>query len=115
MTRGAALKFIAAAFILGIAAWLWLKPRVIEAAEADVIAKQAAVRFVTASGEPVVHFGKARRLEWPDGWEFIWSYRLCPADASLRIFVPLSGRGVRITEQPDCSARHGFGVKPILV
>lgn len=114
MSLSAVLKLLAAAFILGVAAWLWSRPRVIEEAEADLIAKQAAVRFVTSSGEPVVHFGKARRLAWPDGWEFVWSYRPCPDDSSLRIFVPLTGRGVRITEQPDCSG-DGLGVKPIRV
>jgi len=115
MSRTAVLKFVAAAVILCIAAWWWMRPRVIEAAEADIIAKQAAVRFVSSSGEPVVHFGKARRLAWPDGWEFVWSYRLCPDESALRIFVPTSGHGVRITEQPDCSGRHGLGIKPILV
>lgn len=115
MRLAAVLKLVAAAFILGIAAWLWLKPRVIDEAQADNIAKQAAVRFVSSSGEPVVHFGKARRLTWPDGWEFVWSYRPCPADSALRIFVPTSGHNVVITEQPDCSGDHGLGVRPILV
>lgn len=115
MTRWAALKLIAAGLILGVAVWLWFKPRVIDEAQADSIAKAAAVRFVSSSGEPVVHFGKARRLAWPDGWEFVWSYRPCPDDSALRIFVPMSGRGVRITEEPDCSGDHGLGVRPIRV
>lgn len=113
MTRRALLQFALAAAILGFAAWLWLRPRTIDEPTADALAKAAAVRFTSSSGEPVVHFVKARRLAWPDGWEFIWVYRPCPDDAALRIFVPRSGQGVRITEQPDCTAYHGFGIKPV--
>ena len=100
--------------MFALSGWLWLRPHLIDQAAADAIAKATAVRYAAATGEPVVHFGRARRLDWPDGWEFVWRYRPCPDAAALRVFVPLSGRGVSITEAPDCTADHGFGVRPVL-
>ena len=107
MTRGAALTLILALTIFGAAAWLWLHTRTIETAQADAIAKAMAVRFAAGTGEPVVHFGSAHRVAWPDGWEFVWSYRPCPETAALRVFVPLDGRHARYTQTPDCEARTG--------
>lgn len=112
--RGPVPKLLLAAALLAFAAWLWLRPREIDEASADALAKATAVRFAANMGEPVVHFGKARRIVWPDGWEFVWGYRPCP-DAALRVFVPLDGRHIRVTQQPDCGAAHGFGVTPVLV
>ena len=114
MTRAAGLKLLLAALLLGAAAWLWQhrRPRDLDAAAADAVAKATAVRYAAATGEPIVHFGTARRYAWPDGWEFVWRYRPCPDDAALRVFVPLSGRGVRVTERPDCAAKR---VKPRVV
>ncbi len=109
MTRASAFKLLLAALLVGIAAWLWVRraPGDLDIAAADAVAKATAVRYAAATGEPIVHFGTARRFAWPDGWEFVWRYRPCPADAALRIFVPLSGRGIRITERPDCTPRRG--------
>ena len=108
MTTGAALKLILGLTLFGAAAWLWLRPHTIETAQADAIAKAMAVRFAAGTGEPVVHFGTARRFSWPDGWEFVWTYRPCPHTAALRVFVPLDGRHARFTETPDCDAKTGF-------
>ena len=104
MMRGAALKLTLAALLFAVAGWLIWHPREIDTATADAIAKTAAVRFAATSGQPVVHFGSARRFAWPDGWEFVWTYRPCPAATALRIFVPLSGHGIEVTQQPDCQA-----------
>lgn len=111
MTRGAAFKLGLGVVLIGLAVWLWLRPRAIEAAQADVIAKAMAVRYATGTGEPVSHFGRARRFAWPDGWEFVWVYRPCAGDTALRVFVPSTGRGARITEAPDCT--RGLGVAPV--
>ena len=108
MIHGAALKLILALTLFGAAAWLWLHPRTIETTQADAIAKAMAVRFAAGTGEPVVHFGTARRVAWPDGWEFVWTYRPCPEIAALRVFVPLDGRRPRFTQTPDCEARTGL-------
>lgn len=112
--RRAVLMLIAGVLLFAEAGWLWLRPRVIDMAQADTIAKQVAVRFAANTGQPVAHFGKARRIAWPDGWEYVWTYRPCPDDAALRVFVPVAGRHVRVTEAPDCTAGVGFGVKPVL-
>ncbi len=108
MSRGAAAKLLLGALFGLVAAWLWWQrpPRDLDVAAADALAKAAAVRFAASTGEPIVHFGTARRYAWPDGWEFVWRYRPCPDDAALRVFVPLSGRGVRVTERPDCQPRR---------
>lgn len=112
--RGAVLMLVTGLVLFAVAGWLWLRPRTIEITEADVIAKQVAVRFAAISGQPVAHFGRAWRITWPDGWEYVWSYKPC-AEASLRVFVPVSGRRVHVTETPDCDAGAGFGVMPVLV
>lgn len=113
MTRGAAIRLTLGLAMIGVAMWLWLRPKTIEVAEADAIAKAYAVRYAAATRQPVAHFGRARRIAWSDGWEFVWSYRPCPADTALRVFVPLAGRGARITQSPDCEA-PGLGASPVL-
>lgn len=113
MTRGAGIRLALGLTLIGVALWLWLRPKTIEVAQADAIAKAFAVRYAAATRQPVVHFGRARRITWPDGWEFIWTYRPCPADTSLRVFVPLAGRGARITQSPDCEAPP-LGKSPVL-
>ena len=113
MTRGAAFKLGLGVTLIVIAVWLWVRPRSIEVAEADAIAKAMAVRYAAGTGQPVSHFGRARRIAWPDGWEFSWIYRPCADATMLRVFVPSAGRGARITEAPDCDA--SFGVAPIEV
>ena len=112
MTRGAGIRLGIGLVLIAAALWLWLRPRTIDVAQADAIAKAFAVRYAAASGQPVVHFGRARRFVWPDGWEFIWSYRPCPTDTALRVFVPLVGRGARITQTPDWEA-PGLGAVPV--
>lgn len=112
MLRGPLPKLLLAAVVLALAGWLWLRPRPIDEASADALAKATAVRFAAYAGEPVMHFGKARRIAWPDGWEFVWSYRPCP-QAALRVFVPLDGRHIRVTQRPDCAAPDGFGLAPV--
>lgn len=114
MTRTAALKLTLGIVLIAVSAWLWLRPRVIDEAQADAVAKAMAVRYAAAAGEPIVHFGKARRVAYDDGWEFVWRYRPCPDDAALRVFVPRTGIKPRYTEQPDCGAQRGFGLKPQL-
>ena len=111
MTRGAAIRLGLGVVLIGIALWLWLRPRTIEVAQADAIAKAYAVRYAAATGQPVSHFGRARRVAWPDGWEFVWLYRPCPADTALRVFVPSAGVGARITQLPDCAS--SLGVVPV--
>jgi len=112
VSRSAALKLALGITLIGVALWLWLRPRTIEVAQADAIAKAYAVRYAAATGQPVLHFGRARRFAWPDGWEFVWSYRPCPTETALRVFVPLAGHGARITQSPDCAAT-GPGVTPV--
>ena len=115
MTRLASAMLALGVLLFALSGWLWLRPRPIDEPGADAIAKATAVRFAASTGQPVAHFGRARRIAWPDGWEFVWRYRPCPDTASLRVFVPLSGRGVLVTEAPDCAADHGPGVRPTLV
>ena len=115
MTRAAAIKLILGGILIALSAWIWLRPRDIDEEQADAVAKAMAVRYAATTGEPVMHFGRARRVVYPDGWEFVWSYRPCPDDASLRVFVPRNGHRPRYTEQPDCAARTGFSVKPVSV
>lgn len=112
MTRGAAIRLTLGFAMIGVALWLWLRPRVIEVAQADAIAKAYAVRYAAATRQPVSHFGRARRIVWPDGWEFVWTYRPCPADTALRVFVPTEGHGARITQSPDCE-EPGLGTTPV--
>ena len=109
MTGWAGLKLLLGALLLGCAVAIWQRqhPHDIDAAAADAVAKATAVRYAAATGEPIIHFGPARRYTWPDGWEFIWRYRPCPDEAALRVFVPLSGRGVRVTQRPDCAPARG--------
>jgi hypothetical protein len=109
------LMLVTGLLLFAAAGWLWVRPRTIEITQADAIAKQVAVRFAAVSGQPVAHFGRARRITWPDGWEYVWSYKPCPDEASLRVFVPVAGRRIRITQAPDCEAGTGFGVKPVRV
>lgn len=111
MSRAAGIKFGLAALCLAAALVLWLRPREIDVDRANDVAKAAAVRYAALTGQPVVHFGRARRIAWPDGWEYTWRFRPCPGDAALRVFVPRSGRGTRVTQQPDCAAT-GPGIAP---
>lgn len=111
MTRGAAFKLGLGLTLIAVAVWLWVRPRTIEVAQADGIAKAIAVRYAAGTGEPVSHFGRARRVAWPDGWEFSWVYRPCADATALRVFVPLVGRGARITEAPDCT--RSLGIAPV--
>ncbi|WP_419814125.1 hypothetical protein [Glacieibacterium sp.] len=115
MTRAAAIKLILGGILIAISVWLWLRPRDIDEQQAGDLAKAMAVRYAATTGEPVAHFGRARRIVYPDGWEFVWTYRPCPDDASLRVFVPRSGKRPRYTEQPDCESHDGFNVKPVSV
>ncbi len=67
--------------------------------------------YVRDSGEPPVHFIAAGAVGYPDGWEFAWRYRPCPAVAVLKVFVSKSG-SASYTALPDCSPRRDYAVRP---
>lgn len=99
----ARVKLALAALLVGIAGLLWLaRPAPpIAREEADAIAARVLARFVADSGDFEGHFAPPRAVGYPDGWDYSWTYRLCPDVGELRVFVSTRGRA-SITATPEC-------------
>lgn len=109
-------RFGLAATIFALAGWLAFGPAPdrLDKPQATQLAGRLLGAYATQSGEPAVHFVRAGVVDWPDGWEFSWTYAPCPEIARLRIFVGRNGRA-DYAETPDCAPATGFAAPPAVV
>jgi len=106
-------RLLAAAVVLALAWWVWQQrtPAQIAAPQAQARAEQMLAAYLKRSGEPPAHFAAMTTIEYPEGWEYAWTYTPCPEVARLSIFIRRSGSG-HYGELPDCHPVRGFGAAP---
>lgn len=107
--RRTAVRLALALVALVLAGWLWRSRATIDQPAAEARAAKMLAAYIEQTGEPPMHFTARRMMAYPDGWEFVWSYRPCADSGELRIFVRRSG-GASYSSLPDCQPTRGFGV-----
>lgn len=116
MSRRARIRFMLAAVALALAGWIGLGrvPDRLDKPAATMVAAKLLAAYARETGEPAVHFTARGPVDYPDGWEFSWSYAPCPEIASLRVFIGRDGRA-NYAQTPDCAPAAGLMVPPARV
>lgn len=110
MNRPALLRFGLAGIALALAGWIGFGRAAdrLDKPQATALAGRLLAAYAAQSGEPARHFAPQPTVDYPDGWEFGWSYAPCPEVARLRVFIGRNGRA-DYSETPDCAPAQGLG------
>ncbi|QMW22423.1 hypothetical protein [Sandaracinobacteroides saxicola] len=111
MTTAGKLTLAMLALTAAAAVWLFRPASPITQEDADRIAERALISYISSAGERRGHFAEAQSVDYADGWDYSWTYKICPDEGELRVFVTLKGRA-SITATPDCNPVRGFRVRP---